>query len=131
MRIHAAENWTDTARGTGIEFSTTANGTTASTTRMTIGANGNVGIGVLRRPGHLEVSNANDASGAGMIFTTTFTNAGTSLFVGRRARGTGIAPTAVQNGDNLVGYLAQGYGTSAVQRDPRRHVRPGVGELDE
>ena len=37
----------------------------------------------------------------------------------------------MQSGDNLVGFLAQGYGTLGVQRDPRRHVRPGGGELDE
>ena len=79
---------------------------------MTIDPNGNVGIGVFGAQANLEVSNANGASGAGTIFATTFTNAGTSLFVGRRARGTGIAPTAVQSGDNLVGYLAQGYGAT-------------------
>ena len=110
--MRASENWTDTAQGSIMNFSTTANGTTGSITRMTIGSNGNVGIGVFGAQANLEVSNANGASGAGTIFATTFTNAGTSLFVGRRARGTGIAPTAVLSGDNLVGFLAQGYGTT-------------------
>ena len=111
--MRASENWTDTAQGSIMNFSTTANGTTGAIPRMTIDSNGNVGIGVFGAQANLEVSNANGASGAGTIFATTFTNAGTSLFVGRRARGTGIAPTAVLSGDNLVGYLAQGYGTSA------------------
>ena len=95
-----------------MNFSTTANNTTGPITRMTIGSNGNVGIGVFGAQANLEVSNANGVSGAGMMYATTFTNAGTSLFVGRRARGTGLAPTAVLSGDNLVGYLAQGYGTT-------------------
>jgi len=112
ISMRANENWTDTAQGSVINFSTTANGTTGPIQRMTIGSNGNVGIGVFGAQANLEVSNANNASGAGMIFATTFTTAGTSLFVGRRARGTGIAPTAVLAGDNLAGYLAQGYGAT-------------------
>ena len=112
ISVHAAENWTDTAQGTLMNFTTTPTGTTQPAVRMTVSPNGNVGIGVFGPQAGLEVSNANNASGAGMIYATTFTNAGTSLFVGRRARGTGIAPTAVLNGDNLVGYQAQGYGTS-------------------
>ena len=85
---------------------------------MTIGSNGNVGIGVFGAQASLEVSNANGASGAGTMLASTFTNAGSSQFAGRRARGTGIAPTAVQNGDNLVGFLGQGYGTSGSARGP-------------
>jgi hypothetical protein len=112
ITMRASENWTDTAQGSYMNFSTTPNGTATSLTRMTINSNGNVGIGVFGAQANLEVSNANGASGAGTIFATSFTNAGTALFVGRRARGTGVAPTAVQNGDNLAGYLAQGYGTS-------------------
>jgi hypothetical protein len=112
ISMRASENWTDTAQGSIMNFSTTASGTTGPVTRMTIGPTGNVGIGTFFTPAGLEVSNANGVAGAGMIFSTTFTNAGTTLFVGRRARGTGIAPTAVLSGDNLVGYLAQGFGTS-------------------
>ena len=36
-----------------------------------------------------------------------------TLFIGRKARGTSAAPTAVLNGDNLVAFLGQGYGTNA------------------
>ena len=112
ISMRAAENWTDTAQGSIINFSTTASGTTAPISRMTIGPQGRIGIGVFGAQANLEVSNANNASGAGMIYATTFTNAGTSLFVGRRARGTGIAPTAVLSGDNLAGFEAAGYGTT-------------------
>lgn len=83
-----------------MNLATTANGTTGPINRMTIGSNGNVGIGVFSTQAGLEVSNANNIAGAGMIFATTFTNAGTTFVVGRRARGTGAAPTAVLNGDS-------------------------------
>ncbi len=119
ISMRASENWTNTAQGSIMNFSTTANGTNAPTTRMTIGANGNVGIGVFGAQASLEVSNANGASGAGTMLASTFTNAGSSQFAGRRARGTGIAPTAVQSGDNLVGFLGQGYGTSGFSSGPR------------
>jgi hypothetical protein len=113
ISMRTSENWTPTAQGSYMSFSTTASGTTVPIPRMTIGPSGNVGIGVFSSQANLEVSNSNGASGAGMIFATSFTNAGTTLFVGRRARGTGVAPTAVLNGDNLVGFLAQGYGATA------------------
>ena len=119
ISMRASENWTNTAQGSIMNFSTTANGTNAPTTRMTIGANGNVGIGVFGAQASLEVSNANGASGAGTMLASTFTNAGSSQFTGRRARGTGIAPTAVQSGDNLVGFFGQGYGTSGFSSGPR------------
>ena len=109
ITMRASEDWTNTAQGSYMNFATTANGTTGSVNRMTINSNGNVGIGVFGAQAPLEVSNFNGASGAGSIFATTFTSAGTSLFVGRRARGTGLAPTAVLSGDNLVGFLAQGH----------------------
>jgi len=112
ISMRAAENWTDTAQGAVINFSTAATGTTTPVTRMTIGPNGNVGIGVFFTPANLEASNANGATPAGMSFTTTFSNSLTSLFVGRRARGTGVAPTAVLNSDTLAGYAAAGYGAT-------------------
>jgi hypothetical protein len=112
ISMRASENWTDTAQGSYMNFATTANGTTGSINRMTINSNGRVGIGVFGAQAPLEVSNFNGTSGAGMIYTTTFTNAGTSLFIGRRARGTGIAPTAVLSGDGLAGFEGTGYGAT-------------------
>jgi endosialidase-like protein len=91
----------------------------AGTSRFLVGSNGNIGIGTTTPISPLEVSNANNPSTAGMIFSTTFTNAGTSWFVGRRARGTGLAPAAVQSGDNLVGFLAEGYGATGFSTLPR------------
>lgn len=41
----ASENWTSTATGAEIKFYTTQSGTTTTTAKMTIQANGNVGIG--------------------------------------------------------------------------------------
>jgi hypothetical protein len=41
----AAENFTDTARGTSIGFETTATGTTTRSRQMTIASSGNVGVG--------------------------------------------------------------------------------------
>jgi hypothetical protein len=119
ISMRASENWTDTAQGSVINFSTTANGTTVSNPRMTINQNGNVGIGVFGAQANLEVSNANGLSGAGTMLATTFTNGGSSQYSGRRARGTGLAPAAVQSGDNLVGFFGQGYGTTGFSSGPR------------
>ena len=112
IAMRASENWTDAAQGSYMSFFTTPNGTTISNPRMTINQNGNVGIGVFSGQANLEVSNANGASGAGVIFATTFANAGTTMVVGRRARGTGGAPTAVQNGDSLAAFIGTGYGAT-------------------
>jgi hypothetical protein len=54
----AAENWTDTAQGTNLYFTTTPTGTTTSATRMHIDANGNIGIGSITPPAKLTVSGA-------------------------------------------------------------------------
>jgi hypothetical protein len=107
--IQATENFTDTAQGTQMVLSTTPNGANLPLNRMSVKSNGSIGMGTQSPSAGLEVSNADNTLGAGTIFASTFTNAGTSLFVGRRARGTSAAPTAVQTGDNLVGYLAQGH----------------------
>ncbi len=116
ITVQAAQNFTDTQQGTAIMFSTTAINATVPTTRMTLDASGNLGIGTATVPaaGILEVSNATTALPFGAITGSSFTgtNSGGTLFVGRKARGTSAAPTAVQNGDNLVGFLAQGYGVT-------------------
>jgi hypothetical protein len=113
--VWAAENWTDAAQGTFMNFSTTTVGTNLPLVRMTVNSNGNVGIGTGGPTANLEVSNANSTSLFGTILASSFTgaNTGGSLFVGKKARGTSAAPTAVQNGDALVALLGQGYGTTA------------------
>ena len=115
MTVQAAQNWTDTAHGTQISFTTTAIGATSPTTRMTLDATGNLGIGTTTTPaaGTLEVSNAGHPAPFGTITTTTYVNTGQgSLFIGRKARGTAAAPAAVQSGDVLAGFLGRGYGAT-------------------
>jgi hypothetical protein len=110
--VQAAQNWTDTAQGIALTFTTTPINATTPTTRMTLDASGNLGIGTTTVPaaGLLEVSNASNASTTGTVFATTFGNAANSAIVGSRARGTSAAPAAVQSGDALVGFLGRGYG---------------------
>ena len=65
--MQAAQNWTDTAQGTALTFTTTAINATAPATRMTLDATGNLGIGTTTVPaaGILEVSNAANAQHVG------------------------------------------------------------------
>ena len=67
MTVQAAQNWTDTAQGTALTFTTTAINATAPTTRMTLDATGNLGIGTTTTPaaGLLEVSNAANSTPIG------------------------------------------------------------------
>ena len=115
MTVQAAQNWTDTAHGTALTFTTTAINATAPTTRMTLDASGNLGIGTTTTPatGTLEVSNAALPLPFAQVTASTFANSGAaSLFVGSKARGTSAAPTAVLNNDNLAGFLARGFGAT-------------------
>ncbi|HEY6508355.1 MAG TPA: hypothetical protein VIY56_10105, partial [Vicinamibacterales bacterium] len=115
MTVQAAQNWTDTAQGTALTFTTTSINATSPTTRMTLDATGNLGIGTITVPaaGLLEVSNAASGAGTGDVIASTFaTNNAGSGFVGRKARGTAAAPTAVQNGDSLAFFGGRGFGAS-------------------
>ena len=115
MTVQAAQNWTNTAHGTALTFSTTPINATASATRMTLDASGNLGIGTTTVPAAslLEVSNASNSNTSGQVTATTYANSGQgSLFVGRKARGTAAAPAAVQNGDVLTGLWGRGYGAT-------------------
>ena len=111
ITVQAAQNFTDTAQGTALTFSTTPINSVTPSTRMTLDAFGFLGIGTITTPpaGMLEVSNAAVANALGSIVSSNFSNTSAPLFIGRRARGTGVAPSAVLAGDPLVGYLAQGH----------------------
>jgi hypothetical protein len=116
ITIQAAQNFSDTQRGTAITFSTTPMNSTTPATRMTLDATGLLGIGTTSTPaaGILEVSNAANGLGFGNVVASTFSaNFNSSLFTGRKARGTAAAPTAVLSGDILVGFEGQGYAAGA------------------
>jgi Chaperone of endosialidase len=113
MEIKAAENYTDTAQGTALNFFTTTRGTNTPTTRMTIGDNGNIGIGTTTPSANLEVSNAVTAAANVAVVSASFSNTNLgSIWVARKARGTATAPAAVQSGDNLAVLSGRGYGAT-------------------
>jgi hypothetical protein len=115
--IQAAQNFTDTAQGTAITFSTTPLNSTTPATRMMLDAVGHLGIGTgtTSPVSFLEVSNAASPFPTPTV-TTTSSFTGTipfgSFFIGRKARGTAAAPTAVQNGDGLAAFTGAGYGAT-------------------
>ena len=57
----ASENWSSSAHGSKLEFGTTANGGTNSTTKMTLDQNGNVGIGTTAPGVSLDLATKTDA----------------------------------------------------------------------
>jgi hypothetical protein len=91
-----------------------------SSSKFLVAPGGNIGIGTAAPAALLEVSNA-IPGGSANIVATTFSSANNPLFVGRRARGTGAAPTAIQSGDNLVGFAGEGYGATGFSS-----VRGGI-----
>ena len=105
-------NVTHEYRINNIATNPSINFMTASTSRFLVASNGNIGIGTTSPSALLEVSNAVNGAPANM-WITSYTNAINPYYMGRRARGTFAAPTAVLNGDGLAGLYGQGYGTSA------------------
>jgi hypothetical protein len=107
MILRAGENWNDTSMGTSLDLRTTANGTTTPASRLLITPAGNVGIGTANAAGALEVVRSGSDSD---IVATSF--GGQPGLLLQAARGTSLAPTAVQLGDTL-GYVAgNGYGAT-------------------
>lgn len=62
VRGNASENWSSTARGAYLAFSTTPNGTTSDVTRLFVGNNGYIGIGTMSPTGRLHVSSSESSS---------------------------------------------------------------------
>jgi hypothetical protein len=111
MFVQSAENWTDTAQGTSLGFTTTPTGTATQIQQMTINPVGNVGIGTLNPGGGLEVSRTGQDAA---VVASEFAN-GTGhnpIFLTQFARGTPAAPTATQSGDVIGAYVTIGYGAT-------------------
>lgn len=64
----ATEDWSATAKGMGLLFLTTNNGTTTVNERMRIAANGNVGIGTIAPANKLEITHGTTGN-SGLRFT--------------------------------------------------------------
>jgi hypothetical protein len=106
--IRAAENWTDSAQGTSMNFSVTPTGSTTPLTALTMTPSGNVGMGTASPGGALEIVRQGSAD----ILTTGF-NGSTSSIVTRSARGLAATPSATLFGDLLGVFGGGGYdGTS-------------------
>src|SRR4029434_452547 len=89
------------------------NGTTTPGTRMIIANSGNIGMGTLSPQANLEISNALVSTSPANVILANYGSAPSNAFLlGRKARGTGAAPTQVLNGDGLVSISGRGFGTT-------------------
>ena len=111
--VRAAENWTDTAQGTSINFTTTPIGSTISANRMVITQDGSLGIGTPNPEAPVEVSRVGtDAAMMTTVFNNGIGNNANPLYVARYANGTAATPTAAQTGNILGAWVATGYGAT-------------------
>jgi len=98
----------------GPSFNGSINFMVGGTSRFFVNSGSFVGIGTAAPSANLEVSNATTGTAVANVFATTFAGSGNAgFFVGRHARGTSGAPTAVLNGDSLAAFLGMGFGTSS------------------
>jgi len=111
MEIKAAENYTDAAQGTALNFYTTKIGTNTTIKAMTLSDSGNLGLGTNAPSAPLEVSRTGTNAGVVSTLYANGADAG-SFLVAQTARGTAAAPAAIQVGDFLGALLINGYGTT-------------------
>ena len=106
MAVRAAENFTDTARGTLLNFSTTPIGSSTLTPRMMLDPAGNLGIGtgVFFPEGALEISRTGVDP---YLLVTAFD--GEPHVITRVAGGAPGAATAVTDGTELGVFAAGGF----------------------
>ena len=106
-------NVTHEYRINNIATNASINFMTGSTSRFFVANNGNIGIGTTDAVGAPRSQQCACPARPANMWITSYTNFIGPYYMGRRARGTPAAPTAVQNGDGLGGIFGQGYGTSA------------------
>ncbi|MFN8790398.1 MAG: hypothetical protein ACK5Y2_02970 [Bdellovibrionales bacterium] len=95
---------------------------TNNTTQMTVLSNGNVGIGTTTPATGLEVSTNSSAFPRGVMSSQYSSDTAAALFLGRKARGTQAAPSAVQAYDTLYSFGAVGYGATGFSSSQRARV---------
>ena len=111
MTVNAAENYTDAAQGTALNFFTTKRGTNSLLAAMTLDDAGNLGLGTSAPSAAMELVR----TGSPAEFRATSYAAlsvSDATFVTRIARGTSAAPAAVQFGDELGAFGTTGYGAT-------------------
>jgi hypothetical protein len=94
VMFRAAENWTDSATGTYLQFTTTPVGSTVFQERMRVEANGNVGIGNATPAHKLSVAGTIQSTSGGFVFpdgSVQTTAAGGSAGVTSITAGAGIS----------------------------------------
>ena len=77
--------------------------------RMRISAAGNVGFGTTTPLTRMHLMSSDSSWPRGVLVDQFSSDGGAALFVGRKARGTPEAPTAVANGDNIYTLTPQPY----------------------
>ncbi|MFA5583694.1 MAG: tail fiber domain-containing protein, partial [Bacteriovoracaceae bacterium] len=121
----STENWSDTAQGARLSFYTTERGTTATSFRMMIQDNGNVGIGStnpqekLQVDGVIQAGSANSPTSSIMMVDNYsagqghLTNYGTERSSGGPVIGYGVIPSPSAIGEFLSSY-GMGLSRSAI-----------------
>jgi hypothetical protein len=120
-----------------LDFATTPGTNIAPSVRMTIGSQGNVGIGTINPDSRLNVS-ANTSSSPGSLPSGTIGHivgadnavsrmlvdafANTPAFTGRRATGTAANPSAILANVTLAQFGGQGYGATGYSSASRASI---------
>lgn len=135
IQIRSTQTWTGSARGTKLEFWTTANGSTTSTRRAIVSNGGFFAVGSSTPLANLTVNRNTDqtlvtpttgtiaqflgADGVAASLEMDSFGAGPNVTV-RRANGTLASKSALLSGDTIVnwngqGYMATGYSVNKAQ----------------